>query len=174
MGPSQQWVSLGKVLREWGVRGHLKCEVFNPESSLLLAVKSLFLQTPEGYREFAVEQARPHDRYLRLKLKGIDQPETAKEFRGCLIGLPREALPPLAAGEFYLADLVGFSVEAPNGEKLGDVLRWEKIGDTEVFLVGEDMESAWRVPYRKIFIQETLPKERKIRLKPAAMELFES
>jgi 16S rRNA processing protein RimM len=172
MGPSQKWVPLGKILREWGVCGQVKCLAFNPESSLFFQSPTLYLETGEGYRPFQVEEVRPHDQYWRIKFRGIESPEAAKLFRGREIALPREELPEVEEGEIYLDDLVGFEVLGPQEKNLGKVLAWETVGSSEVFSVGKDIKSAKLIPYREEFVEKTDKKNKKIFLTLLAMELL--
>jgi 16S rRNA processing protein RimM len=172
MSSSQKWVPLGKVLREWGVRGQVKCIAFNPESSLLAESPTLYLETADGYLPFQVEEVRPHDQYWRIKFQGIDTPDAVRQYRGTAIALPREALPKIDKDEIYLEDLLGFEVMGPQGEALGRVLGWETVGSSEVFSVGEDLKSAHLIPYREEFVEKTDQAERKIFLTILAMELM--
>jgi 16S rRNA processing protein RimM len=172
MNPSQKWVPLGKVLQEWGVRGQVKCISFNPDSTLLAEAETLYLQTAEGYRSFIVESVQPHDRYWRIKFAGLGSPEAARLYRGAMIALPREELPPLAKGEIYLEDLLGFKVTGPAGEDLGMVLAWETIGSSEACLIGEEIKTAKLIPYRGEFVEKTDKAERKIFLTSLAMDLL--
>lgn len=172
MSPSQKWVPLGKILREWGVLGQVKCIAFNPDSSLLAESPTLYLETSDGYLPFKVEEVQPHNQYWRIKFQGIESPEAAKLFRGTAIALPREELPKLAKDEIYLEDLVGFEVKGPQGEPLGRILGWETIGSSEVFSVGKDLKTANLIPYREEFVEKIEKAERKIFLTVLAMELM--
>lgn len=150
----------------------MKCASFNSESDLMAEVETLYLETAEGYRPFLVERVEPHDEYWRIKFKGIENPETARKYRGHLIALPREELPELPQGETYLEDLLGFQVLGPEGEILGRVLAWETVGSSEVFLVGENLKSAHFIPYRREFVKKTDMEAKKFFLTPFAMELL--
>ncbi|WP_375288334.1 ribosome maturation factor RimM, partial [Sphingomonas sp.] len=46
----------------------------------------------------------------------------AEALRGTVLTVPREALPPLADGEYYHADLIGLSVVTTEGEPVGRVV----------------------------------------------------
>ena len=46
---------------------------------------------------------------------------TAEKLRGTALTVPRSALPPLADGEYYHADLIGLTVVDPGGAVLGRV-----------------------------------------------------
>lgn len=56
----------------------------------------------------------------------------AERLRGTVLTVPREALPPLAEGEFYHADLLGLPVVTDVGEAVGSVLAIENFGATDI------------------------------------------
>ena len=56
----------------------------------------------------------------------------AEKLRGTALTAPREALPPLAEGEFYHADLLGLPVVTDTGEAVGTVLAIENFGATDI------------------------------------------
>lgn len=56
----------------------------------------------------------------------------AESLRGTALTVPREALPPLAEGEFYHADLLGLPVVTDAGDAVGTVLAIENFGATDI------------------------------------------
>lgn len=56
----------------------------------------------------------------------------AEKLRGTTLNVPREALPPLAEGEFYHADLLGLPVVTDAGDAVGSVLAIENFGATDI------------------------------------------
>jgi 16S rRNA processing protein RimM len=62
----------------------------------------------------------------------------AERLRGTVLTVPREALPPLAEGEFYHADLLGLPVATDAGEAIGTVLAIENFGATDIIEIALD------------------------------------
>lgn len=56
----------------------------------------------------------------------------AEKLRGTALSVPRAALPALAEGEFYHADLLGLPVVTDAGEAVGAVLAIENFGATDI------------------------------------------
>ncbi|WP_324075947.1 MAG: ribosome maturation factor RimM [Erythrobacter sp.] len=56
----------------------------------------------------------------------------AETLRGTVLTVPRTALPPLAEGEFYHADLLGLPVVTDAGEAVGTVAAIENFGATDI------------------------------------------
>jgi 16S rRNA processing protein RimM len=62
----------------------------------------------------------------------------AERLRGTALTVPRAALPPLAEGEFYHADLLGLPVVTDAGEAVGTVLAIENFGATDIIEIARD------------------------------------
>jgi 16S rRNA processing protein RimM len=62
----------------------------------------------------------------------------AERLRGTVLCVPRDALPPLAEGEFYHADLLGLPVVTDAGDAIGTVLGIENFGATDIIEITLD------------------------------------
>jgi 16S rRNA processing protein RimM len=62
----------------------------------------------------------------------------AEKLRGTVLTVPREALPPLAEGEFYHADLLGLPVVTDAGDTVGTVAAIENFGATDIIEITID------------------------------------
>lgn len=56
----------------------------------------------------------------------------AEALRGTVLTVPRSALPPLAEGEFYHADLLGLPAVSDAGEAIGTVIAVENFGAGDI------------------------------------------
>ena len=56
----------------------------------------------------------------------------AEKLRGTTLTVPRTALPPLAQGEYYHADLLGLAAVSDTGEPLGTVIAIDNFGAGDV------------------------------------------
>jgi len=61
--------------------------------------------------------------------------EAAQQLTGVELYLPRESLPPPEEDEFYLADLIGLSVESEAGLALGRVIALRNFGAGDILEV---------------------------------------
>jgi 16S rRNA processing protein RimM len=64
---------------------------------------------------------------LTVKLAGVADRTAADALKGAAVGVPRSALPPCAAGDFYQADLLGCEVVNLAGDRLGAVAHFVEI-----------------------------------------------
>lgn len=114
--PAQKLVEIGGVVKPHGVRGELKVRPHFAGSDSLLSVEQVWLALRTEPRAYQVVSARRANRFVLLRLEGVDDMDAANELRGARVLLSRDQLPELDEDEFYLSDLVGARVQAPSGE----------------------------------------------------------
>ncbi len=168
---STQLVYLGKIIREWGIKGQVRFVSFNPDSTLYPKLKKIYLECPAGCRELKLEIAKRHGRFWLLKLEGYENPESARELRGIQIGIPRSDLPEPSNNEVYLADLEGREVRNAEGDAIGVIERFLKVGDTEVMVIKREAGKEAMVPFHSEFVESTSP-EGIVVLKKQAADLL--
>ncbi len=84
----------------------------------------------------------------------------AEKLRGTTLTVPRSALPPLGAGEYYHADLIGLPAVSDTGEALGACVAVDNFGAGDVLEIqrpaGEDGKPGKRfmVPMRDSAVPE--------------------
>lgn len=114
-------IELGRVARPHGVRGEVRVRLHWEGSSTLLEVGEVVLRRGSAEQVRRLERARRAGKAVLVKLEGVDGREEAGLLRGVAVCVPREVLPALEEGEYYLSDLVGARVVAPAGE-VGEVV----------------------------------------------------
>ena len=72
----------------------------------------------------------------------------AEALRGTVLTVPRAALPPLAEGEYYHADLLGLPAVSTEGEALGEVIAVENFGAGDVIEIKRPTGKRFMVPMR--------------------------
>lgn len=109
-------IRVGRVARAHGVLGELEVRPDWVESPGLLEAKQVVLELETGVLEpRRVRSSRRTPKGVLLSLEGIDDRDAAEARRGCTVRVSRDVLPRLAEGEYYLCDLVGADVTAPDG-----------------------------------------------------------
>ena len=134
-------IVMGRILAPFGVKGWVKVETFSESPENLARHRSWWIGSEGDWRECRVAETERHGDRLVARLEGCENPEAAAAYRGREIAVPREALPPAGADEFYQADLVGLEVWNLIDERLGTVTGLFNNGSHEVMRVaGEEGE----------------------------------
>jgi 16S rRNA processing protein RimM len=100
-----------------------------------------------------VERSRSYHREWLVKFAGVENRESLDPFRGRFLGVPPNALGPLAEDEVYLHELDGFSVRLADDTPLGLVSAvYEFPAGIMIEVQGPKRE--FLLPYKKEFVQE--------------------
>ena len=70
----------------------------------------------------------------------------AEALRSTTLAVPRTALPPLAEGEYYHADLLGLAAVSDTGETLGTVVAIENFGAGDILEIERPDSKRFMVP----------------------------
>jgi len=131
----EDFVAVGKVLDTFRLEGELKVLPYLPPEEFLKLKRVFFKKRGGDFVPFEVESVKEHGKYLVLKLKGYDDAESASQFKGAKLFLPRSELPPLGEDEFYAYQLVGMNVITDKGRELGKVVRVRDMGPYEALVL---------------------------------------
>ncbi len=88
------------------------------------------------------------------RFKEVPDRTAAEALRGTALTVPRSALPPLAEGEYYHADLIGLPAVSDAGESLGTVIAVENFGAGDVLEIERPGGKRFMVPMRAEAVPE--------------------
>jgi 16S rRNA processing protein RimM len=116
-------VALAAIAGAHGISGEVRLKLFAESPDSLKAHR----QVRVGERSLTLAAVKG-DRNPIARFAEISDRTAAEALRGQLLTVPRAALPPLAQGEYYYADLIGLPCVAAGGEPLGRVAAVEDFG----------------------------------------------
>lgn len=144
----------------YGVNGWVKLTIRTESIEAFLEYEALFLQShlpgsrrgrsgnkskalnkgstkaqPESWYPFCFEEIKAHGKGLIAKLPGCFTKEQAATFTGRQIGVRRDQLPELEAGEHYWDELIGLQVHSSAGHYFGVVDGLMETGANDVLIV---------------------------------------
>ncbi len=115
-------LTLGQVGAPHGIAGWLLVRSFTDPPDSLLDHEEWQLSAPNGAtRTIRLLEGVPYRNGLRVRFEGIADRTAAQALTGWWVRIARENLPPLAEGEHYRDDLVGFTVRNVEQVELGRV-----------------------------------------------------
>jgi 16S rRNA processing protein RimM len=139
-------IELGSVVGVFGVRGEVRLHLHNREDSVLAQPRPVWLRGVDGVERPAAVSVRPGaGKRIIGRVEGVTTPEAAAELVGAAVLIDRDQLPEPHDGEYYVADLLGLSVEDEAGTVLGtlsDVVP----GERDVWVVALDQGDAFLLP----------------------------
>ncbi|MDZ4696528.1 MAG: ribosome maturation factor RimM [Deltaproteobacteria bacterium] len=158
------------VGRTHGVRGELRVHPFNPNSQALLGPPTPFTVAlepgkPGPVKWMTVGTLRAAHDYILLQFAAITDRDVAASLTGSTLRMRRSDLPPLAAGEYYVEDLVGCSasaVDGPPGVVIGTVTAIFSNGAQSVLTISRPKGEELMVPMVPEHLREVDIRGRKI------------
>jgi 16S rRNA processing protein RimM len=131
----EDWLRLGVLTAPWGTRGEVKVRL-DVEPAYLARIARVYLG-PE-HRAIDLLGVFRRGRAYTLQLRGIETMTAAETLRNVDVVIPRAEAPPLAEGEFFVADVVGLRAVTTTGRALGTVAEVLSTGANDVYVVRGD------------------------------------
>lgn len=139
--PPRRMIQVGKVHGAFGVRGEVKLESFTEPRSAIFRYQPWVLRDARGIeRECEGAKGRETPKGVVATLPGVEDRDGAEATRGLEVFVPREALPPPKAGEYYWVDLEGLRVRNVEGVDFGVVSHLFSTGANDVLVAQGDRE----------------------------------
>ena len=120
----QNRIALAAVAGAHGIKGEIRLKLFVDGIASLKAHKSVYV----GGELRKLSDLRDANKTAIARLDGVADRTAAEALRGLLVEVERAALPPLAEGEYYHADLVGLPCVDEAGTVYGTVAGIENFG----------------------------------------------
>lgn len=129
----KQFLETGKVINTHGIRGEVKIYPWCDSPQLFMELDTLYLE--EGRTALQVERAFLSKNTVVVKFRGIDRIEDAVPLRNRVVYLNRDDVP-MEEGEYFIQDLLGFSVEnADSGKRYGTLSQVSNTGASDLYHV---------------------------------------
>lgn len=149
---------MGRIGAPFGIKGWVKIQPFTESADGLRAYPKWWLCSSGHWQEITVEQTQPQGAGFAAKLAGCDDRDTAAEFRGRLVAVPREAFPREKDGEYYWSDLIGLRVKNGDGLDFGAVDAMLETGANDVLVLRKTDESGHTTERLIPFIADVVKK----------------
>jgi 16S rRNA processing protein RimM len=140
-------ITLAVIIGAHGVMGEVRLKLFADGVNSLKAHKS--------FNDGALTLKSVRDgNSIIARFAEITDRNAAEAARGTELAVPRDALPPLAEGEYYHADLIGLPCVSTDGEDLGVCVAIENFGAGDVIEVERPDGKRFMVPMRAEAVPE--------------------
>ncbi len=163
--PRPDALAVAVIVGAHGIRGWVRIHLHAADSTSLrpgLRVTLRVVGAADRVVKLVAFERIPNKPLARVQFDGLTDRDEAEALRGAELWLARADLPPLAADEFYLADLIGLAVERvrPDGrvQPLGTVLALTSNGAQDLLEVEYQppgrRPDTWLLPVLPQFITE--------------------
>ena len=132
-------IPLGEILKPHGIKGELKILFYNEESKSLQKNQKVFLESPQkNIIEYKIERIFYSFRKNRIKFFDINTIDEADDLRGYIVNVDRNDLPKINDSEYYLIDLVGYSLIDKSNNNYGKVIEVLALPANSVLNISKD------------------------------------
>jgi 16S rRNA processing protein RimM len=146
---SGRWLTLGRIIGVFGVKGWVKVESFTEPRDNLFRYRDWRLVSADA-SDVKLEQGKTQGAGMVAKLAGVEDRDQAQVLIGSEIQVQRSQLPAAKPGEYYWVDLEGLEAFTTEGVKLGVVSHLFATGANDVLVILDRSGPAERqhlVPY---------------------------
>jgi len=137
-------IALAAVAGAHGVKGEVRLKLFGEGVAGLARHAAMFI----GGTERRLLGVRDAGKGAVARFEGIDDRSAAESLRGALVEIDRDSLPPLGAGEYYHADLIGLHCVDRSGRPVGTVAAVENFGAGDLLDVALEGGRRSLIPFR--------------------------
>jgi len=134
-GDDRALVTVGMVLKEWGVRGEVLARSLTFDPARFLELREVVIECGGSREGRTIESVSLRKGRLVLKLSQCETPEDARRYRGATIRIRQTESPPLPEGVFYHYQIEGLEVYTTAGVCLGRVVEIMETGSNDVYVV---------------------------------------
>ena len=137
-------VTLAAIAGAHGISGEVRLKLFAEGVDSLKRHRSFHA----GERLLTLKSVKPGSAGAIARFAEIADRSAAEALRGTLLTVPRDALPPLAEGEYYHADLIGLACVDAEGAPLGTVASVENFGAGDLLEIARADGKKALIPFR--------------------------
>ncbi|MFD0966116.1 ribosome maturation factor RimM [Seminibacterium arietis] len=134
---------VGKLGSTYGIRGWLRVYSSTEQAESIFDYQPWFLKIKGKWQPTELESWKHHNHELIVKLKQVNDRETAQTLTNVEIGVDLSVLPILEDGDYYWHDLIGCEVINQQGYVMGKVSEMMETGSNDVLVVRASSKDAF-------------------------------
>jgi 16S rRNA processing protein RimM len=168
----EELLQVGILSSTHGVRGEMKVFPTTDDVSRFKKNKEYILETPKGNLDVKVSGVKFFKQFVILKFEGFDTLDDILPYKGCRLLVNREHAVKCEKDEYFIADLIGMSVEDDKGSHIGTMTDVLQTGANDVYVVEDDKGKEYLFPAIKECIVQVDMQQQKIiiHVMPGLME----
>lgn len=131
----EQMLQVGVITQTHGVRGEVKVFPTTDDPARFKKLKHVVLDTGKETLPLEIESVKFFKQFVILKFKGYDNIDDIERYRRCPLLVERGDAVPLGEDEYFIADMIGMSVETEDGEAFGTLKDVIETGANDVYII---------------------------------------
>ncbi len=135
----EQLMEIGQIVNTYGIKGYLKIVPYTDDITRFEKLESIYIEVKKELKDFIIEDVKYSKNLVLLKLKGIDDINSAEIYKNCYIKIPRSQAVKLPENSYFIVDLIGLNVYTDNDEELGNIIDVFSTGANDIYVVKNEL-----------------------------------
>ncbi|HEY5555731.1 ribosome maturation factor RimM [Acetobacterium sp.] len=152
---------IGRILGVHGIKGEIKVLPLTDDPERFFDLETIKISKDKNWVDYTITGQRLHKNNVIIYLEGIKTRNDAEALMGQLIAIDRELAVALSEDEYFIEDLLGFTVY--NGDEiLGKLTDIMQTGGIDVYIITGGKKT-YCIPARKIYFEDFNLEEHQIK-----------
>ena len=131
----EQLLQVGVISSTHGVRGEVKVFPTTDDVKRFKRLKQVILDTGREHKLLEIEGVKFFKQFVILKFKGIDNINDIEKYKGKSLLVDRANAVRLRKNEYFIADMIGLTVNTEDGEEFGTLRDVLETGANDVYII---------------------------------------
>ena len=145
-------IHAGTIIGAVGIKGYVRVKPFFSDIKNISNIE--IFTNEKNIKSYEMHFIRSHNKNIVVKFNNINDRNQAERLIGAKLFINKDSLTPLKKGEYYLSDLIGFSVKTKNKNNLGKVKSIKNFGAGDLIEVLQQNKKTFFLPMNKENIKE--------------------
>lgn len=145
MNNQENWIVIGRFGKPHGIKGFISVHSYTDPRENILNYKELYVRLAGQWQQTKLLTVQAHNKSIIAQIAGYPERENVSQLTNSDIGIQREQLASLEAGEYYWHQLIGLDVVNTEGHYFGKVVEIQPTGSNDVLIV--QGEKRHLIPY---------------------------
>lgn len=160
----EELLQVGVITSTHGVRGEVKVYPTTDDAERFKYLKHVLLDTGKETLSLEIQGVKFFKQFVILKFKGIDNINEIEKYKRCPLLVERQDAVELEEDEYFIADMIGITVETEDGEEFGVLKDVIETGANDVYVIDSKEHGEVLVPAIKECILYVNIEDRKMRI----------
>lgn len=157
-----EYLVIGFLRRPFGVSGEILMDLHTDFPERFRTGRKIYVG--DEHKPMTLASVRPHGENMLVRLRGVNTPEMAGQYRNTWIFIKTKDAPPLPEGKYYQYQLLGLKVVDEADHPLGKLTEILETGANDVYVVTDEAGKETLLPAIPSVILDVQPEAGFIRV----------
>lgn len=139
-------LEVGKIINTHGLKGEVKVTAWTDTPDVFEDISVVYIKSRNEYKQLTLSGIKYQKNNLIVKFRELNDINEAEPLKNSILYAERSELGELEEGVYYIADLIGVTVEKENGEILGEIKDVMQTGANDIYVVARNGKKDLLIP----------------------------